>query len=67
MDDFIKPVETSEEAVEVFKQPQRLFSQHGHELKKWISDNNAVIKAIPEDFKSISNTKQVEVEPKNEG
>ena len=67
MDDFIKSVKTTEEAIEVFSQPQVLLSQHGFELKKWISNNDAVNKAIPEDLKSISNRKQVEVEPNTEG
>ena len=66
MDDFIKSVETDEEAVEVFNQLQPLLSQHGLELKKWISNNDEVTEAIPEDLKSISNTKQVEVEPNAE-
>ena len=67
IDDFIKSVETPEEAIEVFNQLHTLLSQHGFELKKWISNNDAVTKAIPEDLKSISNTKQVEVEPNTEG
>ena len=67
MDDFIKSVETPKEAIEVFNQLQLLLSQHGFELKKWISNNDAVTKAIPEDLKSISNTKQVEVVPSTEG
>ena len=68
MDDFIKSVETPEEAIKkVFNQLQPLLSQHGFELKKWISNNDAVTEAIPEDLKSISNTKQVEVEPSTEG
>ena len=67
MDDFIKSVETPEEAIQVFNQLQPLLSQHGFELKKWISNNDAVTKAIPADLKSISNTKQVEVEPNTEG
>ena len=36
-------------------------------MKKWISNNDAVAKAIPEDLKSISNTKQVEQGPNTEG
>ena len=36
-------------------------------MKKWISNNEAVTEAIPEDLKSISNRKQVEVEPRTEG
>ena len=32
----------------------------------WISNNDAIIEEIPEDLKSISNTKQVEVEPNTE-
>ena len=67
MEDFIKSVETPEEAIAVFNQIQPLLSQHGFELKKWISNNDAVAEAIPEDLKSISNTKQVEVEPNTEG
>ena len=63
----IKSVDTPEEALEVFNQLQPLLSQHGLELKKWISNNDAVTKAIPENLKSISNTKQVEVEPNTEG
>ena len=67
MDDFIKSVETPEEAIEVFSQLPVLLSEHGFELKKWISNSDAVTEAIPEDLKSISNTKQVEVEPNTEG
>ena len=66
-DDFVKSVETPEEAIEVFNQLQPLLSRRGFELKKWISKNDAVTKAIPEGLKSISNTKQVEVEPNTEG
>ena len=54
VNDFIKSVETPEEATEVFNQLQPLLSQHGFELKKWISNNDAVTEAIPEDLKSIS-------------
>ena len=67
MDNFIKSVETPEEAFEIFNQLQPLLSQHEFELKKVISNNDAVTKAIPENLKSISNTKQVEVEPNKEG
>ena len=67
MDDFIKSVETTEEAIKVFKQLQPLLSKHGFELKKWIANSDAVTNAIPEDLRSISNTKQVEVEPSKEG
>ena len=63
MDDFIKSVETSEEAIEVFNQLQLLLSQHGFELRKWKSENDAVTKAISEYLKSYSNLKQIEVEP----
>ena len=67
MDNFIKSVETPEEAIEVSNQLQPPLSEHGFELKKWISNNDAVTEAIPEDLKSIRNTKQVEVEPNAEG
>ena len=61
MDDFIKSVETPEEAIKVFKQLQPLLSKPGFELKKWITNSDVVTNAIPEDLRSISNTK-VEVE-----
>ena len=67
MDDLIKSVESSEEAIEDFNQIQHLLSKHGFELKKWLSNNDAITKAIPEDLKLIINTKQVEVEPNTEG
>ena len=66
MDNFIKSVETPEEAIKVFKQLQPLLSKHGFELKKWITNSDVVTNAIPEDWRSISNTKQVEVEPSKE-
>ena len=66
MDNFIKSVEIPEEIIEVFNQLQPLLSEHGFELKKWISNNDAVTKAIPEDLKSNSKRKQVEVEPNTE-
>ena len=67
MDDFIKSVETPEEAIEVFRQLRHLLSQHGFQLTKWISNSDEVCKAIPVDLKTIRNTKEVEVEPNTEG
>ena len=67
MDDFIKSVETPEEAIKVFKQLQPLLSKYGFDLKKWITNSDVVNNAIPEDLRSISKTKHVEVEPSQEG
>ena len=67
MDEVIKSVEAPEVVIEVFNQLQSRLSRHGFELTKLISNNHAITKAIPEDLKSISNTKQVEVEPNTEG
>ena len=67
VDDFIKSVETPEEAIKVFEQLQPLLSKPGFELKKWITNSDMVTNAIPEDLRSISNIKQVEVEPSKEG
>ena len=67
MDDFIKSVETDEQAINVFKQLQPLLSKHGFELKKWITNSDMVTNAIAEELRSINNTKQVEVEPSKEG
>ena len=66
-DDFIKSVENPDEAIDVFNQLQPNLSQHEFELMKWISNKDALTKAIAEDLKSIRNTKQVEVEPNAEG
>ena len=51
MDDFLKSVETPEEAIKVFKQLQPLLSKHGFELKKWITNRDVVTNAIPEDLR----------------
>ena len=67
MDDFIKAVESPQEAINVFKQLQPLLSKYGFELEKWISNSDVVTNAIPEDLRSISDTKQVELEPSDEG
>ncbi|XP_075243707.1 uncharacterized protein LOC142337959 [Convolutriloba macropyga] len=66
MDDLNKSVETTEEGIELFNQLQPLLSKHGFELKKWISNKDDVNAVIPEDLKSISNTKQVDIEPNAE-
>ena len=67
MDDFIKSVETPEVAIKVFEQLQPLLSKNGFELKRWITNSDVVTNAIPEDLRSSSNTKQVEVEPGKKG
>ena len=43
MDDFIKSVETPEEAIEVFSQLRHLISQHGFQLTQWISNSQLEI------------------------
>ena len=63
MDDFIKSVETPEEAIKIFNTLQPLLSKHEFELKKWITNRDVVTNAIPEDLRSISNTTHVEVKP----
>ena len=67
MDDFIKSVETPEEAIKVFKQLHPLLSKHGFEQRKWITNSDVVTNAIPVDLRSISNTKQVGIQPSKEG
>ncbi|XP_075243805.1 uncharacterized protein LOC142338058 [Convolutriloba macropyga] len=67
MDGFTKSVETPEEASELFSQLRHLLSQHGFQLTNWIINSDDVCKAIPVGLKSISITKQVEVEPNTEG
>ena len=63
MEDFSKSLEILEEAIIVFNQLPLLLAQHGFQLKKWISKNDADTEAIPENLKSISDTKQEEIEP----
>ena len=59
VEDFIRSVETAEEAIEVLNQLKSLPSGLEFELMKWISNQEAVNEAIPEDLKSKSNTKQI--------
>ena len=56
-----------EEPIEVFNQLRPPFSQNGFEQKKWISNNDAVSEAIPEDLNSISKKTQIEVQPNTDG
>ena len=64
---FIKSVETPEEAIEVFSQLRHLLSQHEFELKRWISNRDEDSEAIPVYLKLIKNTKQVEIQPNSQG
>ena len=64
---FHQIIKNLKEAIDVFNQLHPLFSRQGFELKKWISNNDAVTEAIPGDLQSISITKQVEMEPNTEG
>ena len=57
IDDFIKSVETPEEAIKVFEQLQLLLSKHEFELKKWITNRETVTNTIPEDLSSIIKNK----------
>ena len=63
MDNFIKSVDTPDEAIDVFKQLQPLLLKHGFELKKCITKSNDVTEEILEDLRSTSDTRQVKVEP----
>ena len=67
MDDFIKSVDTPEEAINIFRQFQPVLSKPGFELKKWTSNCNKVTEENPEDLISISDTKLVEGEPNKVG
>ena len=67
MDDFIKSVNAPDEAINFLKQLQTLLRKHGFEPKTWITNCNKVIEEFLEDFRSISDTKQVEKEPSKVG
>ena len=59
VDDLLKSVKDSEEAIRVYKQVCEFLSLGGFRLTKWISNNRAVLNAIPEsewskDLKDIS-------------
>ena len=56
IDDFAKLVERSEEAIKDLGKLQARFV-------KWIRSNEAATEAVSEDLKSISKTKQFEIEP----
>ena len=67
MDGFFKSVETTEEAIAILTQLQHLLSRHGFGQKVDKQHSDEVSEAIPVDFKSIRNTKQIEVGPDLEG
>ena len=67
MDDFITSVDIPEKAINNFMQLKPFLSRYGFELKKWITNCNKETKEIPEDLRSIRDTKQVEVEPNKVG
>ena len=63
MDDFIKSFQTVEEGKQIFHQLQPLLSKHGFELKKWISNEESINELIPEDLRSKSAVKKIEIDP----
>ena len=63
MDDFIKSFQMVEEWKQIFHQLQPLLSKHGFELKKWISNGESINELIPEDLRSISAVKKIEIDP----
>ena len=67
MDKFIKSVDTPEEAINVFQKLQSFLSKYGFKPKKWITNCNKLTKEMSEELRSISDTKQVEVEPSKVG
>ena len=62
MNGFIKSLEITEDAAEVFCHLQHFHPRRRFELKKWTTNSEEVSAAIPEDLKSIRKTHQIEVE-----
>ena len=65
MDDFIKSVKTDDEAKEVFANVTECLKLSGFELKKWISNSEALMEKIPVDLQSDAKSKTFELEPLN--
>ena len=63
MDDFMKSFQTVEEGKQIFRQLQPLLSKYGFELKKWISNEESINELIPEDLRSKSAVKKIEIDP----
>ena len=65
MDDFIKSVKTNDEAKDVFANVTECLKLSGFELKKWISNSDALMETIPVDLQSDAKSKTFELEPLN--
>ena len=48
---------------QIFRQLQPLLSKYGFELKKWISNEESINELIPEDLRSKSAVKKIEIDP----
>ena len=63
MDDFVKSVDSEEEAVEVYKCLRKSLADGGFQLTKWICNSEKVMEEIPPEDKSGALSKTLEIEP----
>ena len=65
MDDFLKSVRTSQEAVEIYQKVRDVFIKGGFNLTKWITSDDEVKSQIPETDRSTKVVKTFEAEPRS--
>ena len=63
MDDFIKSVQSAEEAIALQKEMVDCLQKGGFRLTKWICNNERVVEAIEEGSKSSAKSKSFDAEP----
>ena len=63
MDDFLKSVSTSQEAIELYQKVRDILIKGGFNWTKWITNDHEVNSQIPETDRSTKVVKTFEAEP----
>ena len=62
MDDFLKSVRTTQEAIKIYQKVRDILSKGGFKLTKWITSDEEVKSQIPETDRSTKKVKTLEAE-----
>ena len=63
MDDFVKSINSEEEAVDVYKSLRKSLADRGFQLTKWICNSEKVMREISPEDRSVTLSKTFEAEP----
>ena len=65
LDDFLKSVKTTQEAIEIYQRVREILSRGGFSWTKWIASDEEVKSQIPEAHRSMIIVKTFEAEPQS--